>query len=196
MCGYRCGRSIQPRQEQGEQDTEAIDAEFTEAESPENENLTDLEIARQELERANNLLIKCLRDLPDGSSIVICEYRRWVEWMEQYANENPDKAGEREYLLKPGYHYLYDCLTNRTMQGMGFLNAGAGADRGAAKPAGQRAGMSKRKKVDTGKILVLHRANWSNVKIAEERGISDVTVGKYLKQMKEERQDEGKDKVQ
>lgn len=167
-----------------------IDTEFSEIETTENENLTDLQIARQELERANNLLIKCLSDLPDenniyirgmklkvaalaslvhdlddvenpplkpeqpelpilrnndqrkewlenfrswpvwfevpeasevyyrydlpdGSSIVICEYRRWIEWMERYADENPDKAGEREYLLKPGYHYLYDCLTNR-----------------------------------------------------------------------------------
>lgn len=35
--------------------------------------------------------------------------------MERYADENPDKAGEREYLLKPGYHYLYDCLTNRSV---------------------------------------------------------------------------------
>lgn len=78
------------------------------------------------------------------------------------------------------------------MEGMGSPNAGAGAGRGAAKPAGQ----SKRKKVDTGKILALHRANWSNVKIAGEMGISDVTVGKYLKQMKGEGQDEGKDKVQ
>lgn len=192
MCGYRCGRPIQPGQEQGEQDTDAIDAEFTEAETPENENLTDLEIARQELERANNLLIKCLKDLPDesnvhirgmklraaalaslvcdlddienpppkpeqpelpilrnndqrkewlesfrswsvwfevpeasevyyryelpdGSSIVVCEYRYWVEWMERYADESPDKAGERVYLLEPGYHYLHDCLTSRTM---------------------------------------------------------------------------------
>lgn len=167
-----------------------IDAEFTEVDDPQDKDMTDLEIARQELERANNLLIKCLSDLPDenniyirgmklkvaalaslvhdlddienpppkpeqpelpilrnndqrkewlenfrswpvwfevpeasevyyrynlpdGSSIVICEYRRWIEWMERYADENPDKAGEREYLLKPGYHYLYDCLTNR-----------------------------------------------------------------------------------
>lgn len=191
ICEYRCDRSEQPVQEPGEPEPEVIDAEFTEIEDPD-ENLTDLEIARQELERANNLLTKCLKDLPDennvhirgmklkvaalasfvcdledienpppepeqpklptlrnndqrkewlenfrnwpvwfevpeasevyyrydlpdGSSIVICEYRRWVEWMEQYANENPDKAGEREYLLKPGYHYLHDCLTNRTM---------------------------------------------------------------------------------
>lgn len=35
--------------------------------------------------------------------------------MEQHADKNPDKAGEREYLLEPGYHYLHDCLTSRTM---------------------------------------------------------------------------------
>lgn len=170
---------------------EAIDAEFSEGEEPDG-NLTDLEIARQELERANNLLAKCLKDLPDennvhirgmklkvaalaslvcdlddmgnpppkpeqpampilrnndqrkewlesfrswpvwfevpeasevyyryelpdGSSIVVCEYRYWVEWMERYADESPDKAGERVYLLEPGYHYLHDCLTSRTM---------------------------------------------------------------------------------
>ena len=44
----------------------------------------------------------------------------------------------------------------------------------------------KQKPVDTGKLLALHNAGWSNVKIADELGISDVTVGKYLKRMREE----------
>lgn len=39
--------------------------------------------------------------------------------------------------------------------------------------------------------MALHKAGWSNVKIADELGISDVTVGKYLKQM--EGQDESVD---
>lgn len=45
----------------------------------------------------------------------------------------------------------------------------------------------KQKPIDTGKLMALHNAGWSNVKIAAELGISDVTVGKYLKQMKERR---------
>lgn len=53
-------------------------------------------------------------DLPDGSSIVICRYRYWVEWMEKYSDKNPDCIGTREYLLKPGYHYLHDCRSNRS----------------------------------------------------------------------------------
>ncbi len=44
----------------------------------------------------------------------------------------------------------------------------------------------KQKPIDTGKLLALHNAGWSNVKIADELGISDATVGKYLKRMKEE----------
>lgn len=53
-------------------------------------------------------------NLPDGSSIVICEYHMWVEWKEKYSDENPDSIGKREYLLKPGYRYLQDCHTNST----------------------------------------------------------------------------------
>jgi hypothetical protein len=51
-------------------------------------------------------------DLPDGSSIVICEYLYYSEWRKKYNNENPDTSATREYLLKPGYHYLHDCKTN------------------------------------------------------------------------------------
>ena len=53
-------------------------------------------------------------DLPDGSSIVICEYRMWLSWKERYSDENPDSIGTREYLLRPGYHYLEDCKANTT----------------------------------------------------------------------------------
>lgn len=53
-------------------------------------------------------------DLPDGSSIVICEYHMWLSWKEKYSDENPHSTGTREYLLKPGYHYLHDCRTNIT----------------------------------------------------------------------------------
>lgn len=52
-------------------------------------------------------------DLPDGCSLVICEYHYWVEWRQRYG-EDPEKTGTREYLLTPGYHYLEDCNSNRT----------------------------------------------------------------------------------
>lgn len=51
-------------------------------------------------------------DLPDGSSIVICEYHYYLAWLEKYTGEDPNRTGTREYLLKPGYHYLEDCKTN------------------------------------------------------------------------------------
>ena len=53
-------------------------------------------------------------ELPDGSSIVICEYHMWLSWKEKYSNEDPHTTGTREYLLTPGYHYLEDCKTNTT----------------------------------------------------------------------------------
>lgn len=34
--------------------------------------------------------------------------------------------------------------------------------------------------------LALHKAGWSNVEIADELGISDMTVGRYLKLMESE----------
>ena len=53
-------------------------------------------------------------DLPDSSSIVICKYNVYYEWKEKYTDESPHGIATREYLLKPGYHYLHDCLSNRT----------------------------------------------------------------------------------
>ena len=55
-------------------------------------------------------------DLPDGSSLVICEYHYWAYWKEEfkYGDGVLDCIGTREYLLKPGYHYLEDCKTNQT----------------------------------------------------------------------------------
>lgn len=49
-------------------------------------------------------------DLLDGSSIVICEYHFYLPWL----SKDQDRTGTREYLLKPGYHYLEDCKTNTT----------------------------------------------------------------------------------
>ena len=48
-------------------------------------------------------------NLPDGSSIVICEYHMWLEW-----KERPDSLRTKLYLLKPAYHYLHDCETNES----------------------------------------------------------------------------------
>lgn len=39
----------------------------------------------------------------------------------------------------------------------------------------------KRRKVDVGKIMALHNAGWSNVKIADEMSLHPITVGKYIK---------------
>ena len=49
-------------------------------------------------------------DLPDGSSIAICEYHYYIAWL----SKDQDRTGTREYLIKPGYHYLEDCKTNTT----------------------------------------------------------------------------------
>ena len=51
------------------------------------------------------------------------------------------------------------------------------------------------KQIDTGKLLALHKAGWSNVKIADELGISDVTVGKYLKRAEEKEDGKQPEKV-
>lgn len=53
-------------------------------------------------------------NLPDGSSIVICEYRTWMEWKEKYTDENPDSLRTELYLLKPRYRYLNDCKSNES----------------------------------------------------------------------------------
>lgn len=53
-------------------------------------------------------------NLPDGSSIVICEYRTWMEWKEKYTDENPDSLRTELHLLKPGYRYLNDCKSNES----------------------------------------------------------------------------------
>lgn len=53
-------------------------------------------------------------NLPDGSSIVICEYGMWVEWKERFTDENPDSLRTEMYLLKPGYMYMNDCKSNES----------------------------------------------------------------------------------
>ena len=53
-------------------------------------------------------------DLPDGSSIVICEYKTYLEHLKKYGR-NPEMTYTREYLLKPGYHYLNDCKASTSV---------------------------------------------------------------------------------
>lgn len=53
-------------------------------------------------------------NLPDGSSIVICEYSMWAEWKERYLNENPDSSYTEFYLLNPGYRYMHNCKSNES----------------------------------------------------------------------------------
>ena len=56
-----------------------------------------------------------LPDLPDGCSLVICEYHYWASWRVKFKDGgDPESTGTREYLLTPGYHYLEDCKSNRT----------------------------------------------------------------------------------
>lgn len=52
-------------------------------------------------------------DLPDGSGIVICEYKRYLEHLEKYGMD-PETIYTREYLLRPGYRYLEDCRVRAT----------------------------------------------------------------------------------
>lgn len=54
-------------------------------------------------------------DLPDGCSLVICEYHYWASWRIDFKyGGDPECTGTRGYLLTPGYHYLDDCKSNRS----------------------------------------------------------------------------------
>lgn len=56
-----------------------------------------------------------------------------------------------------------------------------GASEGTAEPTGKRVGAgAKRKAVDTGKILALHNAGWTNKAIAEEMKMNEKTVWYYI----------------
>lgn len=43
------------------------------------------------------------------------------------------------------------------------------------------AGKSEQKRIDVGKLLALHNANWKNKDIAQEMHISECTVSKYIR---------------
>ena len=53
---------------------------------------------------------------------------------------------------------------------------------GAAEPASGPVGAGgKRKKVDRGKVMALHRAGWTNRKIADEMRIHESTVCRVIR---------------
>lgn len=53
--------------------------------------------------------------LPDGSAIVICEYKKRNDWWaNKYIDKNPETTGTVEYLLEPRHGHLHDCRTNET----------------------------------------------------------------------------------
>jgi len=63
---------------------------------------------------------------------------------------------------------------------------------GTTKPPGKcMAADTKRKPVDTGKLLALHRAGWTNTKIADEMGMNEKTVWYYINKARKETQNEG-----
>lgn len=53
-------------------------------------------------------------NMPDGNSIVVCEYNSYCEWMSQCNDMDPEKKYQKMYLLEPGYRYLHDCLKNKS----------------------------------------------------------------------------------
>ena len=54
-------------------------------------------------------------NLPDGSSIIVCSYKTYQKWKEQYTDEEPDTIRERYYLLTKDDKYLNDCNTSMTV---------------------------------------------------------------------------------
>lgn len=83
-----------PEREEPQEQESDIDAEFTDITEPDEEldekPPTDLQIARQELERANNLLKKCLKDLPDETNIHIRGMKIKVAALELYVRALDD----------------------------------------------------------------------------------------------------------
>ena len=53
-------------------------------------------------------------DLTDGCSIVICEFKQFIEWRARYIGEKPEVINKRYFLIKPDSHYLHDCSSNES----------------------------------------------------------------------------------
>ncbi len=52
-------------------------------------------------------------DFDDGTAFVIRETKYFNEWRIKY-NEDPESVHTQEYILKPDYHYLSNCRSNRS----------------------------------------------------------------------------------
>ena len=108
ICSYnRLANQVRKTLEGWEAQNETvIDAEYTEVEEPEavqseEESLTDLMIAREELERAQRLLDKCLLDLPDESNINIRRLKTKVDALACYVCELDDIENPVPKLVQP-----------------------------------------------------------------------------------------------
>lgn len=53
-------------------------------------------------------------DLPDGSSIVICEYKQYLRHLKEYRMD-PERKFTKSYLLEPRYHHLHDCEISQSL---------------------------------------------------------------------------------
>ncbi len=98
-------------------------------------------------------------------------------------------AGETE-----GWKDMMPDTLQNMLEGCMFFRREPAMEREIVSTAPPRKKLQKsggvKKQIDTGKLLALHKAGWSNAKIANELGVSDVTVGKYLKQLTEEKENE------
>lgn len=81
-------------EETEDNDKSVIDAEFSEVEEREDGELTDLQIARQELERAERLLRGFLNELPDESNIHIRRMKIKTAALESYVRALDDSEDE------------------------------------------------------------------------------------------------------
>lgn len=108
----------------------------------------------------------------------------------------PNPNGWEEYAPSTLQGMLADVMFFRTepaMEDAGFKAAVKGMV-AQAPSSGSASGKrvdpgAKRKPVDTGKIMALHRAGWTNKAIAEEMRMNEKTVWYYIDKARKERQD-------
>ena len=69
-----------------------------------------------EVEKADEIYYRY--DLPDGSSIVVKEYKRWEDpnswWVQNHRGGDSVVYEKVYYLLTPDYHFLADCRSSET----------------------------------------------------------------------------------
>ena len=97
----RAGKPQAKPEPEPEVPKEVIDAEFAEIPAEQAEKLTDLQIARQELERANNLLTKCLEYMQGETNIHIRSLKIKAAALALYVRDlestsNPPKPEQSE----------------------------------------------------------------------------------------------------